>query len=131
MSFAEGDGGCIEDGFGIRGIGHDERGGALLAVQGTHVGGVVSGAGGASEGVGVHVGWVDVGWGFIQVRRKSECELIPIGGSIMLLARAGFRPFICWNEVGWRCSKPIASTVLADNVWVYSPTRCSYHFPFD
>ena len=54
VSFAEGDGGCIEDGFRIRGIGHDEGGGALPAVQGTHVGGVVSGAGGALEGVGVH-----------------------------------------------------------------------------
>ena len=61
VSFTKGHGGCIEDGIRIRGIGHDERGGALLAVEGTHVGGVVSGAGGASEGVGVHGGWVDVG----------------------------------------------------------------------
>ena len=63
VTFAEGYGRCVEDGFRIRGIGHDERGGALLAAQGTHVGGVVSGAGGALEGVGVHVGWVEVGWG--------------------------------------------------------------------
>ena len=56
VSFAQGDGRCIEHGICIRGIGHDERGGALPAAQGTHVGGVVSGAGGALEGVGVHGG---------------------------------------------------------------------------
>ena len=56
MTFSEENGGCIEDGIGIRGIGHDERGGTLPAVQGTHVGGVVSGAGGTLEGVGVHLG---------------------------------------------------------------------------
>ena len=56
VTFAQGDGRCIEHGICIRGVSNDERGGTLLAAQGTHVGDVVSGAGGASEGVGVHGG---------------------------------------------------------------------------
>ena len=72
-----------------------------------------------------------MGWGFIQVRRKSECERIPIGGSIMLLARAGFRSFIYWNEVGRLSPRSVASTVMTENFWVYDPTHCSYHSAFD
>ena len=34
-----------------------------LSLRVPHVQGAVTGAGGALEGVGVHGGWVDVGWG--------------------------------------------------------------------
>ena len=88
VSFAEGDGGCIEDGFRIRGISHDEWRGALLAAQGTHVGGVVSGAGGASEGVGVHGICVYSNSRFHIIRYSSRNVKTPKGFSV---AQRGLR----------------------------------------